>query len=265
MFTTIDRGYTAAEERYRNNSLGAADGNATDLLKGIGAHFSSAVSLNELIRSSLQQYGGGGRGKWLPIDKLFELVNESLVYQELLRAFGEHLCQDKISELRDYAKKICADITYLDHAGNTLKSSRRSIFAILTLMDKVQDAPKFVDAELSDKDLPLNWRTKPGTKDHEFYSTFIPNKTWTVGQTWRENVFDSFLGYQKLMLSPFFALKTVSFHDLDPDAVLPFIEDEHNIRHRQGHHGSVWRVKIHPAHHDAHEVLLSTFFSDVID
>lgn len=57
------------------------------------------------------------------------------------------------------------------------------------------------------------------------------------------------------MLSPFFNLEAreVPFHDLHSDAILPFTEEGQKDRPRQGHHGSVWRVKIHPAHHDLHE------------
>lgn len=64
------------------------------------------------------------------------------------------------------------------------------------------------------------------------------------------------------MLSPFFELRSreVPFYDLHDSAVLPFIEDsekDQKIRPRHGHHGNVWRVKIHRAHHDWVEVLLS--------
>jgi hypothetical protein len=263
---TADRGYTAAEKKHGNNSLDVSDLAATGLSRSI-----TGDSLNQSIRSSLQLYGGSadtGNSRWLPVDKLFKLVNESRVYEELSRAFGEKLNRGEITEtkLRHYAQKICGHVTYTDSDGHALKSSCRSIFAILALMGEIQDAPDFVNAGLSDKDLPLYWRSNPTTGTPEFCSNVRSGeiwtvKTWAVGQNWRDSTFDLFLGYQKQMLSPYFELWTgkVSFYDLDHDAILPFIEDCQNSRQRQGYHGSVWRVKIHPAHYDAYGVLPPIF------
>lgn len=124
-------------------------------------------------------------------------------------------------------------------------------------MKEVRSAIEFVDAGLSDKDLPLGRRLNPTTKLHEFYSILDPRNTWHGASYWDAREFDYFLNYQCYMLSPFFELnsKMVPFYDLHASALLPFIEDEENNRRRYGHHGAVWRVKIHPAHHDFNGVV----------
>jgi len=186
----------------------------------------------------------------LPYDKLFGLINEARVFQELLQVLDGKLSED---DLRSHAGKICSATTYKDHKENCLKTSSRCIFAILTLLNKVHSVPEFIDAELSDKYLPLGHdRTYAKT---QFFSLSYPTAQWSVAGDWSMRDIDLFETYQNWMLSPFFELKSaeVPFYDLYDTAVLPFIEDSENdqkSRPRQGHHGNVWRIKIHPAHHD---------------
>lgn len=276
--TNPDRGYTAAEERYGCTLHRPAERNAADVLDGVGTLFHAIPApirpLNDLIRESFQHYGNNrnlGQKKWLPYDKLFEFVNETQVYYELQKAFEEHPSHATSVDdstrrsnpaiwLKAYAEKICGHVTYEDD-GRELKSSCRSIFAILALTNKVIDAVDFVDAGLSDRDLPLNCR--PSQQGPEFYSVRHQDRSWRVGRNWEEWRRDLFIGYQKLFLSPFFDLDgmEVQFHDLDDDVVLPFVEDFSKSRKRQGGHGTVWRVEIHEAHHNAHKVVLSGSFA----
>ncbi|KUJ07851.1 kinase-like protein [Mollisia scopiformis] len=254
IYTTLDRGYTVAQQIH-SSSPSSVYPTTAELFKGIGAHSSAGFSLDSLLRSSIQPYGGSkesGTKKWLPFDKLFELVNESFVNQELLQAFNNEL---SANELGAYVKEICGPIIYKDDRDNNLKSSSRSIFAILTLMGELRSVPHFVDPEsrLSDKDLPLDSRKNPGTNTYEFFSVMLPGSVWPGPKDWKGKEYDSFMDYQSYMLSPFFKLRQkniVPFYDLYRNTVLPFIEDGEKNRRREGHHGNVWRVKIHPAHHD---------------
>lgn len=254
IYTSYDRGYAEAEERDRSNSLDAADQPRASILTGIGEHSTSSDVLKPLIRSSLLWYGSNpdSEKKWLPIDKLYELINECNVQQELRRAFGGNLSHE---ELHRYSQNICGHTTYTDPVGNQLRSSRRSLFAILSLLGRTQDISRFLEERISDKDLPL--RLNQSTTDNELSSTPCP-ETRKFKIDWEDTVCDLFPTYQRYMVSPFFKLKSreVPFHDLDHHAVLPFIEDgeDSDSRPRQGHHGTVWRVKIHPAHHDYYEV-----------
>jgi hypothetical protein len=262
IYTTVDRGYTAAEQRH-TSTLKFREYDTEELFAGIGAHSGSKLSLNSLIRSSLHPYGGiqeSGNNVWLPFDKLFQLVNESSVYEELSHVFHNKLSPD---ELRNYARKICGPIIYKDDHDKTLTSSSRSVFAILTLMREVQSAIEFVDAGLSDKDLPLDRRYNLTTGLHEFYSLQNPTTTWPGATNWDDKEFDYFLYYQSYMLSPFFELSSnvVPFYDLHAKTLLPFIEDGEVLR-RDGYHGTVWRVKIHPAHHNYNAVFGLSYSCD---
>jgi hypothetical protein len=245
-----------------NSSLQSEGQNSTEILKGVGAHLASDRGLSQLIRGSLQHYGGSPEAKmWLPFDKLFEFVNESAVYRELEKAFEDKLSQDTITKntLKSYAEKICNCMANKHQVNNesAYSNSSRSIFAILTLMEKVCLAPAFVDAGIKDIDLPLSRRFYPPAKGYKFYSSFEPNKTLEITPDWKDHEVDSFINYQDYMLSPFFVLKRttgiVPLYELDNNAVLPFtqvgneVSDYHGYH---GYHGSVLRVKIHPAHID---------------
>ncbi|KUI62364.1 putative serine/threonine-protein kinase tsuA [Cytospora mali] len=121
-------------------------------------------------------------------------------------------------------------------------------------MERVQDAPAFLDAGLTDLHLPLGHQRG---KESNLYSYSDHNKEVSVALQWQAKHFDLFDQYQGYMLSPFFELKKgeVPYYKLHAKSVLPFIENKSKERRRLGLHGTVYRVKIHPAHHDLHEGL----------
>lgn len=260
--TNLDRGYTAAfKEHFRKDSTAAAVGHTQDLLSGIGEHFNILDPLNDLIRARCELYGGneGNGNKWLPINELFDLINESRVEQELKRAFKNDPSRTAFSpsELKGYAREICNHTTYMTQNDKELMFSSQRIFAILTMMNKAQDAPEFLKAKICDRDLPLRLRSREGFRDSELFNPRRKDRRLMVGENWKDSDFDHFIDYQKRMLSPFFELngREVSFHELDDDTILPFIEDGTQYRPLEGGGGSIWRVKIHPAHHNALGVL----------
>ncbi|RYP06558.1 hypothetical protein DL765_009436 [Monosporascus sp. GIB2] len=251
IYTAIDRGYTAAEEIYgRNGTLDST--NESIVPRGPDPdpelHSASESNLGELIRSSLQEHPK----KWLPIDRLFDLVNPVHVRQELSQTYSSRKLSP--AEVERYTGMVCSHISYDDeNTGRKLKSSCRCIFAILALMNRLYDAPAFLESGLSDRDLPLRVKKDPNTQRYKFYSHDKPIATLPTADVWYSATFDTFMMYQSYMLSPFFDLKSkndVPFHDLGDDVALPFIEDYFSERRQQGHHGTVWRVKIHPAHHN---------------
>lgn len=254
--TDCDVGYTAAYEAY----YGSEGGSATTPVDqaGILCHVGSASQpkpLDELLRGRLVSRGGGTNGtrqKWIPIGFLFQVVNESQVYHELTEASKAVPPRFGDAEISAYARKICEFRESDDRGG---KTSLRKIFAILALMDRVVDAPFFVDGGFNDRDLPVEHvrkfgrpglRTRSGGKD----------KVFEVPLDWKPHKLDSFISYQEHVMAPFFELDSdsVAFYNLSERSVLPFIEDESSYRRRDGYHGTVYRVKIHPDHHNGHEV-----------
>lgn len=261
--SAVDRGYTAAEERYtrvaRDDTLPLCHETTNhseppmsqDLLTGIGEKFTASqpaqADLARLLRDSLQTYGGprGDRNKkWLPFNRLRALIDVDQVRQELEKVSLKH------DDLQSYVTTICDPITYTDEThGHQLKTSFRSIFAILTLMRKVEDIPLFVNAKITDRFLPL---TTEGSGS-ELTASLFPEKAWKIVEHWLDTDYDLFFLYQKYMLSPFFKLASKSSnevfrYDLDPTAVLPFIYI--GEKKLEGYHGSVQKIRIHPGHHD---------------
>lgn len=274
--SAVDGGYTAGERKFLNASptpvhtdagarllsdetnRSSIDQSNVDVLTGVGYHFTASdsqeESLDELIRSSFEKYGGPDANTdkiWLPYDKRLQLVDEFNVHRELSKLPPEYLTGEQLAH---YVKIICSSVSYSDKHGHELKTSCRSIFAILALCDMIRHSLKFVDKELSDRYLPL----KRIGQSNRLESSRSPGRSWTaVG--WKGHQIDSFLNYQKYMLSPFFKIppkesKDVFFYELDPGVVLPFVKIGDKKQH--GHHGSVYMVKIHPSHHDAPHVRL---------
>jgi hypothetical protein len=106
--------------------------------------------------------------------------------------------------------------------------------------------------------LPLR-RVESALHTNQLFSPQFPDTKLDIAHSWEDHHFDSFLDYQKYMLAPCFTLnsKEVLFYDLEPNAVLPFIEVEE--KKKLGHHGSVQRVKIHLGHHNAQPVWIISY------
>lgn len=263
IYTSLDGGNTAAVMMHRSK-LDAEDLPDGSLLVEVGS-FSVPESLESLLRGSLVTYGGPGSGsqlKWLPVDRLFQHVNLSQVYHELRGALESKIRSGEFStsKIVTWSQKICQQHEYT--AGTEKKGvfSSQKIFAILTLMGQVQDAPAFIDAGLTDMHLPLCYERSVDSCDFYSSSNCI-NKT-PLPLQWQAKCFDLFDQYQVYMLSPFFELERneVPFYELHAKSVLPFIEDGSKQRPQSGLHGTVYRVKIHPAHHNSQGVSPVLFF-----
>ncbi|GAB1319239.1 hypothetical protein MFIFM68171_09449 [Madurella fahalii] len=99
------------------------------------------------------------------------------------------------------------------------------------------------------EDLPL----QHSEGDEELVSSVDNSNTMALPDGWNFREADSFLGYQRYLLSPFFDMKSphfVSLHAIESSCALPFIEEFRGERRLEGYHGSVWKVRIYPAHHN---------------
>lgn len=258
MYNNTDRGHTAAAMMHspeRDN-----DGLPANAVLETGSSF-KPEALDRLLRNSLETHGGphnsGTSHKWLPIDRLFQYVTVSQVYHELLRSLGSKVSSAELtkSQIATWAQRICRQQMYTDSDGNQRVVSCQKIFAILSLLKQVEYAPAFIDSGLTDKHLPLRYAYDKMSDSYELHSNSDYTEELSVFLDWEAQQIDLFDHYQAYMLSPFFELKgnEVPFYDLDSKSVLPFIEDNSNQRRQSGLHGTVYRIKIHPAHHDLHE------------
>ncbi len=231
VYAATDRGYTAAEKMH--NVFDAPPGSLPNDDQELGGLINNQVC-------------GKRNKRWLPIDKLFELVNPHTVRRELSRKLSPPPSQADMDRYTDY---FCSHVTKYDPITNKqFKLARRCIFAALALAERLEDAPFFANhLDLWDGDLPLE------RHDQQLVSRVDPAKTMDLPEGWNYRVAESFEYYQLYMLSPFFDLESqndVPFHELDESCVLPFIEDFYSERRQYGHHGTVWKVRLHPAHHN---------------
>lgn len=247
VYTETDRGYTAAEKMQKNASQPS----------GTATH---DKGLAELIYNSceLDRDAPANRRRWLPIDQLFTLINRESVRGELARV----LPSPKYSktDLDHFTDAVCSEIEYEGPAhkdtatkgGRKLKTSRRCIFVALVIKRKVGWLPDFAASDIWDKDLPLrrDGRGLVSCADNSETRRTVHLDDW---DNWAIEDFCS--NDQFYALSPFFDLGSqndVPFHDLSHEHRLPWVVSckDHPERPRVGLHGTVWKVQIHPAHHN---------------
>lgn len=147
----------------------------------------------------------------------------------------------------------------------SLSGASLRVFAILVLLDKVSRIMDFVQEGLSDQALPLikmhaaKASTQPselvlrkkGSEDQELHSL----------KGWSELDIDTFEKLQWRVISPNFSdtakQQEVDFLDLADQTILPYIESWQNKKHDhyKGGNSEVWKVKIHNAHHNFHNLI----------
>lgn len=137
-----------------------------------------------------------------------------------------------------------ADVQLLEDAERICRSYR-NIFAILVLVDMVHRIADFLLCNLDDTCLPM---PDIGTTDARALPTpLLENEAWmAVTRTWRRRDMDYFKTYQWRVLAPVFTAQGPEYR-LCPSHVLPFVESHEQA---EGGFATVYRVRIHPDHHD---------------
>ncbi|KAH6672023.1 kinase-like domain-containing protein [Halenospora varia] len=127
------------------------------------------------------------------------------------------------------------------------------LFAILVHMGKSRDIWEFLKEGLNDKALPLS-RCESASEGSvssriRLCTAKNPNQPIASMQTWSRHDIGEFDREQWIMYAPIFkASKKVKHYELESNRVMPFIEDRELISQAAGGYGSVWDVRIHPAH-----------------
>jgi len=217
------------------------------------------LSFGETIRAALKESQTTAKGKYLPLDALDTTVTRDRVLQELT-----HHKVRPPEELSFLTDRIWEVVTLPSSAEprrkNPRKTTRRKIFAILGLMEKFEEIVGFVDNGLYDSDLPfmLSDGKRPGLL--QLYQKVEDDNLNPIPlfEKWKAHELESFANYQWQLTAPYFRLSTedkpkVRHYNLEDNSILPFIEDDEvkrNSGRNGGGFGDVWRVKIHPAHHN---------------
>ncbi|SCV57495.1 uncharacterized protein FFB14_15171 [Fusarium fujikuroi] len=211
-------------------------------------------SLEQQLRGAICQHAHKESKGFLPLDKLNEIVIEDSV-SVALRECMPNLSHD---DAQFHAKMICPR-----SQRNHREPSFRRIFAILTIIQQPQEVFAFMENNITDLDLPLVKVRGEHKGRYELRRKFQPNRPLEGLDKWSPFLIDSFEGCQWMMMSPFFSWenkRAVRTYFLADQTILPFIEDSsrdvdmEDDEDFQGGHGSIFKVKIHPAHHNFHHI-----------
>jgi serine/threonine protein kinase len=205
----------------------------------------SDVSENQLydkLEEALVFSAESSKDRFLPLSELHEIINRGSVFRELSHTLGSTHTQ---SQMRTLAVRIC----------NSPDSTFRKTFAILVLIECTKHIESFINEGISDRELPLVRRRVRGSGSVRWTLTRRDDRQSTVQCIghWSRFKQESFDRYQWSLVAPYFSLAGDETHGvirhyvLDDNTVLPFTESSMG---KTGGFSRVWRVKIHPAHHN---------------
>jgi len=197
---------------------------------------------------------------FFPRALLSTLVTEDCVVQELTKCLNDAHSQSRIKE---YAEEICKEVPRLrdedDNRPPKIKSFKK-IFTILVLIEKTSSISKFLEEDVNDLDLPLVKCEKRGNGSRfDLRRSRMKDKPLECFHNWSQFQIIAFEDWQWTTVSPFFhkgSHKDVPHFPLQDPVMLPFTTDsrrdkEIDLRYeREGGYGHVFRVEIHPDHHN---------------
>lgn len=217
------------------------------------------------IRAEFKVSASKAGGEYLPIDSFNRIVTRDRVRQELSllvpRCIPANQLDQYTDEVWDPALTTNSSSRSRSHelrpSHEPRPTTRRKIFAILALIQRVEDIVRFIKERLHDNDLPflLSPGENPGTLQLQRRSRDGKLHPITIVSSWPIYLLESFNNYQWKLLPPYFTLSTklkpeVLHYSFEDGTVLPLIEDEEITSGFSGGYSDVWKVKIHPAHHN---------------
>lgn len=190
--------------------------------------------------------------KFLPLDKLDQIITKSSVRAEI-KSWGPRSEEDLAQKVHE----IWGQHTVYDRARKLLKTSRRKLFAILTLTGKAQTILGLIDAGIYDNHLPFTMDSDTETMKIQWKAEDEPQDI-AVFAEWELRDHSLFYVYQWHMLAPYFVLSSkqspkVHTYKLLAMMPLPFIPNDSvacNHDPVNGDSSEVRQVQIHQAHLD---------------
>ncbi|KAJ0120691.1 protein kinase [Diaporthe amygdali] len=200
-------------------------------------------------------------------DQLPKILTEHRVRHELTTHFKNSFSEKTIAS---YAKKLSQDTTThrdqsLCHDGQVNSRSFIKVLAILIIIQKTKDILKILEDGVSDSDLPLIKVPRP--RDEKLFDLRLSREPATVlrgFQSWDQLSIRNFEEWQWTTLPLVFSRskghREVTHHLLQDQIILPFVKtnlgNEPHISHKtalEGGFASVFKVAIHPQHHNFHK------------
>lgn len=220
--------------------------NVSSIQNGIGGSFQQSApredeNLNDQFYYEKEISQFGSQQRFLSWDKLLAILHESRVERELDRVWGKEHNQDR---------PMLEDICHSDP-----KQSRRLIMAILGVIEKVELIGKFIEHQVFDSDLPLTQHIDNQQKRVPLFyrygdSDALDKPIRFIHHDWKGSTLNSFCLEQWSYVIPFFDMREdrVNFYRMEDNRIiLPFLEWDNQA---SGGYGTVWKARIHPAHHN---------------
>lgn len=190
---------------------------------------------------------------FLPLDRLEQLVTRDAV-REALKAHFPGILSSQLDFCTDY---ICRRRMVQTHPPRHVKyASRQRLFTILAMCAKLDRLGFFIEAQISDHDLPfIRPRESPG----ELCSKYDTSKAISCSNGWTYPELNAFDHTQWQVISPYFSKPSktsgekATHYQLHPMDILPFIDDNNEGLEQKvvpGGQSQVFKIKIHPAHHN---------------
>lgn len=134
--------------------------------------------------------------------------------------------------------------------------SFKKIFILLLIVDKLSYIESFITENLADDDLPLCKVSRPRSNLFGLARRQSPREELHCFKFWGSASVKLFEEWQWTTLAPTFEKgqhRNVKHVLLGPHQPLPFMKDSRldpDFRITQGGHSTVFKVEIHPDHHD---------------
>lgn len=188
------------------------------------------LPLSDRLRAAIEEPLDGSRKGFIPLSKLNDIVDRPSITQAL----------------RDALPAVSFDVA--KEKTFRIWISHQRVFAILALLNRIQDIQLFIDDDVCDRALPLVKICEVGGKP-ELRPKLSQTTTLRCFQGWSPSLLDMFEDVQWTVLAPAFLGPELRFYSFDDKAILPWIENDQLTSATEGGFSSVYRVKIDPSHH----------------
>lgn len=216
--------------------------------------------LNEAIYKTSQARTHRKQNGFVPGKELEQILNENTVLQELNKIEQSVFKRIKFwrktrssQELQQETKVICGIpfATSLDHSQDYISFDRyRKIFAILLLINRPGAIRKFIREGLCDAHLPLV--KAPVERNVGKFILCVRGASNTVDTSffldWKRHTVVLFEQTQWMVLAHLFdGSKPYDLVVLPDETIIPFTYQEYQYA---GAHGEIYKIRIHPEHHN---------------
>lgn len=209
-----------------------------------------SIKCKDLLLGSLLECENQRREKGFFPNSIFTmLINEEVVGQELRR--WHEFRRLGSANLDRLAQTICGDRSF------------KKIFALLVIVNKLVHIEAFITDDVTDNDLPLCKVFRPGSNLFGLGRKRDTHDALRCFESWGHSTIRSFEEWQWTVLAPIFKKgqrKDVKHVVLSHKHPLPFTKDsrlDSDGGISQGGHSTVFKVEIHPDHHNFNTPLVS--------